>query len=88
MVTLSGQMFQYISKHIKDQRGREAAKRSDTHSMPPNVDCGHFRGYETDERNILVDIDAFPDKVLSEPPHFVSAQVLVLECEFYIFRLA
>jgi hypothetical protein len=56
--------------------------------MPSNVDCCNFGGYDADEGDILVDINAFPNEVLPESPHFVSAEVLVLECKFYIFRLA
>jgi hypothetical protein len=56
--------------------------------MPSDVDCGHFRGYDTDERDILIDINAFPNEVLAESPHFISAEVLVLKCKFDVFRLA
>ena len=56
--------------------------------MPSNIDRGHFRGYDTDERNILADINAPPNEVLPESPHFISAEVLVLECKFYVFRFA
>ena len=56
--------------------------------MPSNVDCGDFGGYYADERDVLVDVNAFPNEVLPEPPHFVSAEVLVLEREFHIFGLA
>lgn len=61
---------------------------TDTHSMSSNVDCGHFCGYYTNEGDILVDINTFSNEVLAEPPHFISAEVLVLECKFNIFRLA
>lgn len=56
--------------------------------MPSNVYCGYFRGYDTNERYILVDIDAFPNEVLPKSPHFVPTEVLILERKFYIFRLA
>lgn len=56
--------------------------------MPSNIDCSHFRGYYADERYILVDVNAFANEVLPESPHFISAEILVLERKFYIFRLA
>lgn len=56
--------------------------------MTSNIDCGHFRGNDADERDILVDINAFPNKVLPQSPHFIPAEVLVLECKLNIIRLA
>ena len=56
--------------------------------MASNVDCRHLCGYDTDERDVLVDVDAFSNEILTEPPHLISAEILVLECEFYIIRLA
>jgi len=56
--------------------------------MASNVDCRHFGGYDADERDVLIYVDAFSNEVLAEPPHFISAEVLVLECKFYIVRFA
>jgi len=56
--------------------------------MPSNVDCSHLGGYNTNERDVLVDIHAFSNQVLPKSPHFISAKVLVLECKLYIIRLA
>jgi len=56
--------------------------------MSSNVDCCHLGGYNADERDLLVDVDAFSNELLPEPPHFISAEILVLECKLYIIRLA
>jgi len=56
--------------------------------MTTNIDCCHLGGYDADERNVLVDVDAFSNKVLPKPPHFISAEILVLECKFHIVRFA
>ena len=56
--------------------------------MTSDIDRSHFCRYDTDERDFLVDINAFPNEVLPKPPHLISAEVLVLEGEFHIVRLA
>ena len=56
--------------------------------MASNVDRRHFGGYDADERDVLIYVYAFSNEVLSEPPHFISAEVLVLERKLYIVRLA
>ena len=56
--------------------------------MTSNVDCHHLGGYDANKRDILVNVNAFSNEVLTEPPHFVSAEILVLECELYVIRLA
>ena len=56
--------------------------------MTSDVDCCHLGGYDADERDVLVDVDAFSNEVLPEPPHFIPAEILVLECKLYIVCLA
>ena len=56
--------------------------------MSLNIYRGNLRGNDADERNILVDINALPNEVLGKPPHFISAKILVLECEFHVVCLA
>ena len=82
-VTLSNQI---IYQYIRDYR--EVVPWSSTHPVASNVDCRHLCGYDTDKRDILVDVDAFSNEILTEPPHLISAEILVLECELYIIRLA
>ena len=33
----------------------------------------------TDKLNFLTDVNTLPDQVFSEPPHIISAEVLILE---------
>jgi len=56
--------------------------------MASNVDRRNFGGYDADERDVLIYVYAFSNEVLPEPPHFISAEVLVLECKLYVVRFA
>jgi len=56
--------------------------------MASDVDRRHFGGYDANERDVLIYVYAFSNEILSEPPHFISAKVLVLECKLHIVRFA
>lgn len=56
--------------------------------MSSNVDCCDLRGYDADEGDVLIYVYTFSNEVLTKPPHFISAEVLILECKLYIVRFA
>ena len=56
--------------------------------MSSDVDCGDLRGYDANERNVLIYVHTFSDEVLTKPPHFISAEVLILERKLYVVRFA
>ena len=56
--------------------------------MASNVDRRNLGGYDTDKRDVLVDVYAFSSEILPKSPHLIPAEILVLECKLYIIRLA
>lgn len=62
----------------------QAIQENDTHLRPLNVDVLYF-GYDcADEIHFLIYVDTLPHQLLSQSPHVVATQILVLEYELEV----
>lgn len=52
-----------------------------TYLLTTNIDRSHFRHHRPKKRHLLVHMNALSNKLLSQPPHIISTEILVLKSE-------
>ena len=52
---------------------------------PIDVDIMYSGSGSTKKLNFLADVNTLPGQLFSEPPHIISAEVLILEYQFNVF---